>query len=33
MAKNLELLIRIQDQVIKCRGLAAEIRDPETSGG
>jgi hypothetical protein len=27
MAENLELLIEIQDQVIKCRRLAAEIFD------
>jgi hypothetical protein len=31
MAENLELLIAIQDQVIKCRRLAAEILDRETS--
>jgi hypothetical protein len=31
MAENLELLIGIQDQVIKCRRLAAEIGGPETS--
>jgi hypothetical protein len=31
MAENLELLIGIQDQVIKCRRLAAEIGDPATS--
>jgi hypothetical protein len=32
MGENLELLIRIQDQVIQCRKLAAEIADPEISG-
>jgi hypothetical protein len=31
MDKNLESLIRIQDQVIQCRKLAAEIFDRETS--
>jgi hypothetical protein len=31
MAENLELLIDIQDQIIKCRSLAAKIFDPETS--
>jgi hypothetical protein len=31
MAENIELLIGIQDQVIKARQLAAEIGDPETS--
>jgi hypothetical protein len=31
MGENLELLIGIQDQVIKCRRLAAEIGDPETA--
>ena len=30
-AENLELLIGIQDEVIKCRRLAAEIFDRETS--
>jgi hypothetical protein len=28
---NLKLLIRIQEQVIKCRRLASEIFDGETS--
>jgi hypothetical protein len=31
MAENLELLIAIQEQVIQCRRLAAQIFDPETS--
>jgi len=31
MAEILETLIGIQDQVIKCRRLAAEIGDSETS--
>jgi hypothetical protein len=31
MAENLELFIGIQDQVIKCRRLAAEIGHPEMS--
>jgi hypothetical protein len=31
MGENIELLIRIQEQVIKCRRLAAEISDPETA--
>lgn len=31
MAETLQTLIGIQDQVIKCRRLAAEIGDPETS--
>jgi hypothetical protein len=30
-AENLKLLVNIQDQVIKCRRLAAEISDRETS--
>jgi hypothetical protein len=31
MAENLELLIGIQEQIIRCRRLAAQIFDPETS--
>jgi hypothetical protein len=31
MAENLELLIGIPGQVIKCHRLAVEIGDPETS--
>jgi hypothetical protein len=31
MAQNIELLIGIQDQIIKCRGLAVETRDPQAS--
>jgi hypothetical protein len=31
MGENIELLIGIQQQVIKCRRLAAEISDPETA--
>jgi hypothetical protein len=31
MDDDLELLIRVQEQVIRCRKLAAAIPDPETS--
>jgi hypothetical protein len=31
MVEYIELLIRIQNQVIQCRQLAEEISDPETS--
>jgi hypothetical protein len=31
MGENIELLIGIQDQVIKCRRLADKIFDPETA--
>jgi hypothetical protein len=31
MAETLEALIGIQEQVIRCRRLADEIRDPETA--
>jgi hypothetical protein len=31
MAENIELLIQIQDQIIKCRRLAASIDDPKTA--
>ena len=31
MAENIALLISIQDQIIKCRQLAAEIFHPETA--
>jgi hypothetical protein len=31
MAENIELLIQIQDQIIKCRRLAALIDDPKTA--
>jgi hypothetical protein len=31
MDENLEVLVRIQERVIQCRKLAAEIFDPETS--
>jgi hypothetical protein len=31
MTEDIQLLANIQDQVIKCRRLAAEISDPETS--
>ena len=32
MAENLETLAGIQDQILKCRRLAAEIFDRETAG-
>jgi hypothetical protein len=31
MAEALETLIGIQDQILKCRRLAAEVFDPETA--
>jgi hypothetical protein len=31
MAETLKTLIGIQDQILKCRRLAAEIFDPETA--
>jgi hypothetical protein len=31
VGENIELLIGIQDQVIKCRRLAAELSDPQTA--
>jgi hypothetical protein len=31
MAENIALLIGIQEQIIKCRRLAAEISHPETA--
>jgi len=31
MAENIELLIQIQDQIIKCRSLAASIDDKKTA--
>jgi hypothetical protein len=31
MAENIELLAQIQGEVIRCRRLASEIGDPETS--
>ena len=31
MGENIELLIGIQEQVIKCRRLAAALFDPETA--
>jgi hypothetical protein len=31
MAENLDALIGIQEQIVRCRRLAAEIFDPETA--
>jgi hypothetical protein len=31
MAENIELMIQIQDQITKCRRLAASIDDPKNS--
>ena len=31
MAENIELLIQIQDQIIKCCRLAAAVHDPKTA--